>query len=82
MNTESISSNEWVLEPSTAVAEMNYHNYPIPIPAALDQVPADLRDDDLFNVPTELTKDFQYILNVNPDVVNERTKIYQEFKAA
>jgi spermidine/putrescine transport system substrate-binding protein len=72
----------WVLEPSTAVTEMNYHNYPIPIPEALEQVPADLRDDDLFNVPTELTQDYQYVLNVNPEVVNKRTRIYQEFKAA
>ena len=27
----------WLLEPTTAVTEMNYHNYPIPIPAALDR---------------------------------------------
>ena len=33
---------DWLLQPSTAVAEMNYHNYPIPIPDALDQVPAEL----------------------------------------
>ena len=31
----------WLLEPRTAVAEMNYHNYPIPIPAALAQMPAE-----------------------------------------
>jgi spermidine/putrescine transport system substrate-binding protein len=72
----------WVLEPSVAVTEMNYHNYPIPIPAALEDTPEELRNDDLFNVPTELTQDFQYVLNVNPEVVNKRTKIYQEFKAA
>jgi spermidine/putrescine transport system substrate-binding protein len=72
----------YVLEPSVAVTEMNYHNYPIPIPDALEQVPAELRDDDLFNVPTELTQDYQYVLNVNPEVVNKRTRIYQEFKAA
>ncbi|HEV8157162.1 MAG TPA: spermidine/putrescine ABC transporter substrate-binding protein, partial [Gaiellales bacterium] len=29
----------WLLEPSTAVTEMNYHNYPIPIPDALSQIP-------------------------------------------
>jgi spermidine/putrescine transport system substrate-binding protein len=72
----------WVLEPSVAVTEMNYHNYPIPIPAALEDTPEELRNDDLFNVPTELTQEFQYVLNVNPEVVNKRTKIYQEFKAA
>jgi spermidine/putrescine transport system substrate-binding protein len=72
----------WVLEPSTAVTEMNYHNYPIPIPEALEQVPAELREDDLFNVPQEFTQNYQYVLNVNPEVVNKRTRIYQEFKAA
>lgn len=72
----------WVLEPSTAVTEMNYHNYPIPIPAALEQTPQELRDDPLFNVPNSFTQNYQYILNVNPEVVNQRTRIYQEFKAA
>ena len=72
----------YVLEPSVAVTEMNYHNYPIPIPAALEQMPKDLRDDPLFNVPQEFTQNYQYVLNVNPDVVNKRTRIYQEFKAA
>jgi spermidine/putrescine transport system substrate-binding protein len=72
----------WVLEPSTAVTEMNYHNYPIPIPAALEQTPEELRNDDLFNVPQEFTQNYQYVLNVNPEVVNKRTRIYQEFKAA
>jgi spermidine/putrescine transport system substrate-binding protein len=72
----------WLLEPTTAVAEMNYHNYPIPIPSALDQMPASLRNDPLFNVSTKYTDNYKYILNVNPDVVNQRTQIYGEFKAA
>jgi spermidine/putrescine transport system substrate-binding protein len=72
----------WVLEPSVAVTEMNYHNYPIPIQAALDQTPSALKDDPLFNVSTEFTKNYQYVLNVSPEIVNERTKIYTEFKAA
>jgi spermidine/putrescine transport system substrate-binding protein len=72
----------WVLEPATAVTEMLYHNYPIPIPAALEQTPEELRNDDLFNVPQEYTQNYQYVLNVNPEVVNKRTRIYQEFKAA
>ena len=29
----------WLLTPSTAVTEMEYHNYPIPIPSALSQLP-------------------------------------------
>jgi spermidine/putrescine-binding protein len=72
----------WLLEPSTAVAEMNYHNYPIPIPSALDQMPASLKNDPLFNVSSKYTDNYKYILNVSPDVVNQRTQIYGEFKAA
>jgi spermidine/putrescine transport system substrate-binding protein len=72
----------WLLEPSTAVAEMNYHNYPIPMPSALDRMPASLKNDPLFNVSTKYTDNYKYILNVSPDVVNQRTQIYGEFKAA
>ncbi len=72
----------WLLEPSTAVAEMNYHNYPIPIPAALAQMPPELKNDPLFNVPKKYTDNYHYILNVSPAVVNTRTQIYGEFKAA
>src|SRR5439155_613089 len=72
----------WLLTPSTAVTEMNYHNYPIPIPAALDQLSASLRDDPKFNVPAKYTDNYHYILNVSPQVVQARTQIYSEFKAA
>jgi spermidine/putrescine transport system substrate-binding protein len=72
----------WLLTPSTAVTEMNYHNYKIPIASALDQLPADLKNDPLFNVPKSYTDNYHYILNVSPQVVEERTKIYSEFKAA
>jgi spermidine/putrescine-binding protein len=72
----------WLLEPATAVAEMNYHNYPIPIPSALSQMPASLKNDPLFNVPAKYTDNYKYILNVSPSVVNQRTQIYGEFKAA
>ena len=48
----------------------------------LDQTPKDLKDDPLFNVDKKYTDNYRYILNVNPDVVNERTKLYTEFKAA
>ena len=57
---------DWLLTPSTAVAEMDYHNYPIPIPDALAQLPADLRDDPLFNVPSQYTDNYKYVLNVSP----------------
>jgi spermidine/putrescine transport system substrate-binding protein len=72
----------WLLDPSTAVTEMNYHNYPIPIPDALSQIPADLSSDPLFNVPSQYTDNYKYILNVSPQVVQARTQIYSEFKAA
>ena len=55
---------DWLLTPSTAVTEMNYHNYVIPMPEALAQVPATLRNDPLFNVPATYTDNYKYILNV------------------
>ena len=72
----------WLLTPSTAVTEMNYHNYKIPMQSALDQLPAALRNDPMFNVPKSYTDNYHYILNVSPQVVETRTQIYSEFKAA
>jgi spermidine/putrescine transport system substrate-binding protein len=72
----------WLLTPSTAVTEMNYHNYKIPMQAALAQLPASLKDDPMFNVPKTYTDHYHYILNVSPQVVETRTQIYSEFKAA
>jgi spermidine/putrescine transport system substrate-binding protein len=72
----------WLLTPSTAVTEMNYHNYKIPMPSALAQLSPDLRDDPMFNVPKTYTDNYHYILNVSPQVVQARTQIYTEFKAA
>jgi len=45
-------------------------------------MPADFKNDPLFNVPASYTDGYQYILNPSPQLVNARTKIYQEFKAA
>jgi spermidine/putrescine transport system substrate-binding protein len=72
----------WLLTPSTALTEMLYHSYPIPIPAALAQVPASQRHDPLFNVPKKYTDNYHYILNISPQVTEARTQIYSEFKAA
>jgi spermidine/putrescine transport system substrate-binding protein len=72
----------WLLTPSTAVTEMNYHNYKIPMPTALAQLAPALRDDPMFNVPHSYTDNYHYILNVSPQVVEARTQIYSEFKAA
>ena len=72
----------WLLTPSTAVTEMNYHNYKIPMASALAQLPAALRNDPMFNVPKSYTDNYHYILNVSPQVVEARTQIYSEFKAA
>jgi spermidine/putrescine transport system substrate-binding protein len=71
----------WLCEPKTAVTEMEYHNYAIPIPSALAQVPSSLRDDPLFNVPKKYTDGYHYILNVSPAVVQQRTQIYTQFRA-
>jgi spermidine/putrescine transport system substrate-binding protein len=72
----------WLLTPSTAVTEMNYHNYKIPMASALAQLSPSLRDDPMFNVPKTYTDNYHYILNVSPQVVEARTQIYSEFKAA
>ncbi|HEX3221505.1 MAG TPA: spermidine/putrescine ABC transporter substrate-binding protein [Nocardioides sp.] len=72
----------WLLTPSTAVTEMEYHNYGIPIPAALSQLPGSLKNDPLFNVAKKYTDNYKYILNVSPQVVQQRTQIYTQFKAA
>jgi spermidine/putrescine transport system substrate-binding protein len=72
----------WLLTPSTAVTEMNYHNYKIPMPSALNQLPGALRNDPMFNVSKTYTDNYHYILNVSPQVVQARTQIYTEFKAA
>ncbi len=56
----------WLLTPSVAVNEMNYHSYPIPIPSALSQVPRRRATIPLFNVPRKYTDDYKYILNVSP----------------
>jgi spermidine/putrescine transport system substrate-binding protein len=72
----------WLLTPSTAVTEMNYHNYKIPMPAALDMLDDSLKNDPMFNVPKSYTDNYHYILNVSPQVVQQRTQIYTEFKAA
>jgi spermidine/putrescine transport system substrate-binding protein len=71
----------WLLTPSTAVTEMEYHNYAIPIPDALSQLPASLSQDPLFDVPKSYTDGYDYVLNVSPEVVQQRTQIYTAFKA-
>jgi spermidine/putrescine transport system substrate-binding protein len=71
----------WLLTPSTAVTEMEYHNYGIPIPSALSQLPPDLSQDPIFNVPAKYTDNYKYILNVSPQVVQQRTQIYTQFRA-
>ncbi len=72
----------WLLTPGTAVTEMNYHNYKVPMPSALAQLPPSLRDDPMFNVPKSYTDNYHYILNVSPQIVQTRTQIYTQFKAA
>jgi spermidine/putrescine transport system substrate-binding protein len=71
----------WLLTPSTAVTEMEYHNYGIPIATALSELPTELSKDPLFNVPKSYTDNYKYVLNVSPQVVQGRTQIYTQFRA-
>jgi spermidine/putrescine transport system substrate-binding protein len=70
----------WLLHPATAVTEMEYHNYPIPIPDALSELSPSVGGDPLFNVPKTYTDNYHYVLNVSPQVVQKRTQIYTQFK--
>jgi spermidine/putrescine-binding protein len=80
-----VAAHAWVnhlCDPAVAVKEMEYHNYPIPIQAALDQAPAELKNDTLFNVPTSYTDHYKFILNPSAEIVNARTQIYTAFQSA
>ena len=80
-----VAAHAWInylLDVDVAVDDMMYHQYSMPIPAAIAKLPAEMRDDPLFNVPPAATKDWVYTLNVSPAVVQMRTKVYTEFKAA
>jgi len=80
-----VAAHGWInhlCDPAVAVTEMEYHNYPIPIQAALDQTPAELKNDPLFNVPTSYTDHYKFILNPSQEIVNARTQIYTAFQSA
>ena len=80
-----VAAHAWInhlCDPAVAVTEMEYHNYPIPIQAALDQTPAELKNDPLFNVPTSYTDHYKFILNPSQEIVNARTQIYTAFQSA
>jgi spermidine/putrescine-binding protein len=80
-----VAAHAWInhlCDPAVAVKEMEYHNYPIPIQAALDQTPAELKNDPLFNVPTSYTDHYKFILNPSQEIVNARTQIYTAFQSA
>jgi len=80
-----VAAHAWIdylLEPDVAVDEMMYHAYPVPIPDALAQLPAEMKDNPLFNIPAAATANWDYTVNVSPAVMQMRTKIYTEFKAA
>ncbi len=79
-----VAAHAWInylLQPDVAVTEMEYHNYPIPIPNALSELPTPLGNDPLFNVPKSYSDNYKYILNVSPEVVQKRTQIYTQFRA-
>ncbi len=72
----------YLLSPTVAAQEMNYHSYAIPLPKALAMTPKAMRADPIFNVPKSYTDGYRFILNPTPDIVNKRTSIYTKFKAA
>jgi spermidine/putrescine transport system substrate-binding protein len=79
-----LAAHAWInniLDPKVAAVEVEYHNYPVPIPKAMALLPASLRNDPLVNVPAELVNNYKFILNPSPAIVQARTKIYTEFKA-
>jgi spermidine/putrescine transport system substrate-binding protein len=80
-----VAAHAWInhlCDPAVAVQEMEYHNYPIPIQEALDQAPAELRNDPLFNVPTNYTDRYRFILNPSQEIVDARAQIYAAFRSA
>jgi spermidine/putrescine transport system substrate-binding protein len=79
-----VAAHAWInniMDPKVAVTEMEYHNYPIPIPKAIEMCPPELKNDPLFNLDQSIVSKYTFILNPNPQVVNARTKLYTEFKA-
>jgi spermidine/putrescine-binding protein len=80
-----LAAHAWInniLAPRVAANEVEYHNYPVPIPAAMAMLPPSLRNDPLVNVPKNVVSRYSFILNPSPAIVQARTKIYTEFKAA
>ena len=63
-----VAAHAWInwLLTDTTVTEMNYHNYKIPMPSALAQLPASLRDDPMFNIYKTYTDNYHYILTSAP----------------
>jgi spermidine/putrescine transport system substrate-binding protein len=80
-----VAAHAWIdylMRPEIAVQEMVYNAYPIPIDAAVAKLPKNLSDNPMFNVPAKYTDNYKYILNPTPEIVQQRTEIYTEFKAA
>jgi spermidine/putrescine-binding protein len=80
-----LAAHAWInniLSPKVAAVEVEYHNYPVPIPKAMAMLPPVLRNDPLVNVPQSVVSKYTFILNPSPAIVQARTKIYTEFKAA
>jgi spermidine/putrescine transport system substrate-binding protein len=81
-----VAAHAWInniLDPKVAEVEMAYHNYAIPIPKMWKLPGAKaLADDPLVNIDNAKAKNYRFILNPSPAIVNARQKIYTEFKAA
>ena len=80
-----VAAHTWInhfLAPPIVAQTMTYSGYPTPVPAAFKLIDPSLRNNPLFNVPHERIKDYQFILNPDPETVQAREQIYTEFKAA
>jgi spermidine/putrescine-binding protein len=81
-----VAAHAWInnmLDPQVAEREILYHNYAIPIPKMWKLAGAKaLANDPLVNIDPAKSKNYEFILNPSPAIVNARQKIYTEFKAA
>jgi spermidine/putrescine transport system substrate-binding protein len=79
-----VAAHAWInhfLDPAVVAQTMTYSGYPTPVPAAFDLLAPELQNNPAFNVDQDLIKDYQFILNPDPETVAAREEIYTEFKA-
>jgi spermidine/putrescine-binding protein len=79
-----VAAHAWLdhfLDPAVVAQTMTFSGYPTPVPAAFDLIAPELRESAIFNIDHDRIKDYQFILNPDPETVAARERIYEEFKA-